>query len=455
MKIKFILLFSIFSFIVFGQENAKLCFENQSNIENLIIEGKFSEAEKIVNQVIKNCPSANEKFYLNVEKIYNHNLVFAKNTAEKNDIIKNLVKIYDLYDKNFPENKNGNDIKKTILLYDNNIGTKQEILTILDKNFSTKKTGFINPRIFYIYFELYVNESKQTNSKIKSEDLISKFITIDARNSNIQIAINSNISDLNEKKKSISFSAIDQTNLKNNIDDLLSFKTVQNTTKGLIEPYLTCQNLDIYCASLFEVNKSNDSWLKFTSSELFSKNCLNSEMFEKIATQSNLINATSKSNFHLGYLYSLKNQISESEKFFNNSADLETNLDEKSNIYYTIATTIYGINNRVKAKEYLDKSIAINPNFAKPYLFLAQLYESSIEECTKTPFEKKAIFWLLASTIEKAGNAEANLKDFTNKQVSVYLQKATNNSEILNSGLVGKKITFDCFINQTIDIPSK
>ncbi len=455
MKIKFILLFSIFSFVVYGQENVLICFENQSNVENLIADRKFNDAEKIGNLVLKNCASINEKFFLNVEKIYNHNLEFAKNTAEKNDVIKNLIKIYDLYDKNFPENKNGNDIKKTILLYDNNIGTKQEILTILNKNFSTKKSGFINPRIFYIYFELYVNESKQNNSKIKIEDLISKFITIDARNSKIQIAINSNISDLNEKKKSESFSAIDQTNLKNNIDDLLSFKTVQNATKGLLEPYLTCQNLDIYCASLFEVNKNDDSWLKFISQEFFAKNCLSSIMFEKIAIQSNLINSTPKSNFYLGYLYSQKNKISESEKYFNNAADLETNLNEKAIIYYTIGTTIYGINNRAKAKEYLDKSIAINPNFAKSYLFLAELYESSIEECTKTPFEKKAIFWLIASTIEKAGIAETYLKESTKKQANAYLQKAPTKAEILKSGLAGKTITFDCFINQTIDIPSK
>lgn len=432
-----------------------LCFENQSNIENLIADGKFNDAEKLGNIVLKNCTSVNEKFFLNVEKIYNHNLEFAKNTAEKNDVIKNLIKIYDLYDKKFPENKNGNDIKKTILLYDNNVGTNQEILTILDKNFLTKKTGYINPRIFYIYFELFVNQFKEANLKIKIEDLISKFILIDTRNSNIQIAINSNILDLNEKKKSESFSDIDKTNLKNNIDDLLSFKTVQNATKGLLEPYLTCQNLDTYCASLFEVNKNDDSWLKFISQEFFAKNCLSSTMFEKIAIQSNLINPTSKSNYYLGYLYSQKNKISESEKYFNNSADLETNLNEKAIIYYTIGTTIYGINNRAKAKEYLDKSIAINPNFAKSYIFLAQLYESSIEECTKTPFQKKAIFWLIASTIEKAGVAETYLKESTKKQVNIYLQKAPTKAEILKSGLAGKTITFDCFINQTIDIPSK
>lgn len=439
--------------IVQGQQNVTLCIENQSNINNLILENKFFEAEKIFNQVVKSCISANEKFYLNSEKIFNHNLEFAKNESEKIIAVKNLIKVYDLYDKKFPNNKNGNDIKKAIRLYDSNIGTKQEIFNILDRNFTTKKTGFVDPRLFYIYLELYIYESVEVGSKIKTEDLISKFIEIDSRNSNIQKEINNNIFELSEKKKTEIFSGIDETNLKNNSDDLLSYKTIQNATKKLLKPYLTCQNLNNYATSLFETNKNNDSWLKFVSDEMFTKYCLSNDMFAKVSIQSNILNPTSKSNLNLGYLYNFKNQISESEQFFNESANLETNLVEKATIYYTIASTIFGTNNKPKAKEYIDKSIALNPNSGKSYLFLAQLYESSIDYCAKTNFEKKAIYWLIASTIEKAGIEEPYLKDSTKKQADSYLLKVPNRDEILKSGMAGKTLTFDCFFNQTIEIP--
>lgn len=439
--------------IVQGQENVKLCIENQSNINNLILENKFLEAEKIFNQVVKSCPSANEKFYLNSEKIFNHNIEFAKNESEKIIAVKNLIRVYDLYDKKFPNNKNGNDIKKAIRLHDNNISTKQEIFDILDRNFTTKKTGFVDPRLFYIYLELYINKSVEVGCKIKTEDLISKFIEIDSRNSNIQKAINSNIFELTEKKKTEILSGIDETNLKNNSDDLLSYKTIQNATKKLLKPYLTCQNLNNYATSLYETNKNNDSWLKFVSDEMFAKYCLSNDMFAKVVVQSNILNPTSKSNLYLGYLYSFKNQISESEQFFNESANLETNLIEKASIYFTIASTIYGTSNNIKAKEYIDKSIALNPNSGKSYLFLAQLYESSIDYCAKTNFEKKAIYWLVASTVEKAGIAEPYLKNSTKKQADALLLKVPNKDEISKSGLAGKTLTFDCFLNQTIEIP--
>ncbi len=453
MKIIIILLFSFFSLIVQGQENVKLCIENQSNINNLILENKFFEAEKIFNQVVKSCPSANEKFYLNSEKIFNHNLEIAKNESEKTIAVKNLIRVYDLYDKKFPNNKNGNDIKKAIHLYDNNIGTKQEIFNILDRNFTTKKTGFVDPRLFYIYLELLIYKSVEVGSKIKTEDLISKFIEIDSRNSNIQKAINNNIFELTEKKKTEILSGIDETNLKNNSDDLLSYKTIQNATKKLLKPYLTCQNLNNYASSLYETNKNNDSWLKFVSDEMFSKYCLSNEMFAKVVVQSNLINPTSKSNLYLGYLFNSKNKFSESEQFFNESANLETNLIEKASIYFTIASTIYGTSNNIKAKEYIDKSIALNPNSGKSYLFLAQLYQSSIDDCAKTDFEKKAIYWLIASTTEKAGIAEPYLKNSTKKQADAFLLKVPNKAEISKSGLAGKTLTFDCFFNQTIEIP--
>ena len=453
MKKSCFLIFFLSCYFVFAQTNDKLCIKNQLNVQNLISEKNYIEATKIVDQTLKICPKPKEQFLLNAEKLYNINLLAERNQATKIEIVKSLINVFDVYDKKFPLNENGNGIKKATLLFDNNLGTKQEIYYLLDKNFNSKKPDFTNPKLFYIYFDYYLNEAKNSKT-INSDKIISKYIAVNSKNIEIQKEFKNQLELLSAKQKTETLSDLENNALKQNNDNLLAYQTIQNATKKLLQPYLTCSSVNNYATALYEENKNNDAWLKFVSEELFTKFCLSSEMFLKVAQQSNLINSTSKSSFYLGYLLNFKNKTTESEQYFNQSADLETNIVEKANVYYTLATTIFGISNKQKSVEYLQKSIALNPNSGKAYLFLAQLYESSIDECTKTDFEKKAINWLIAKTIEKAGIAEPYLKDSVTKQAEAYLAKVPNKTEILKSRLAGKTLTFDCFMNETIAIPN-
>ena len=194
MKNQIVYLFIILnSFFVNAQENVKVCDENQANFKKFIQENNFDDAQLLINNILKNCPSANENFYIDTEKLHKHNLEFATTDAEKLASIQDLIKNYDLFDKKFPDNKHGNTTKKAIYLYDNNIGSKNDVYTILDKLFTSKPQNFINPRAFYIYYELFEKKSLATNSIIKLDDLISKNIAISKQNNTLQNLLNTEI----------------------------------------------------------------------------------------------------------------------------------------------------------------------------------------------------------------------------------------------------------------------
>jgi hypothetical protein len=454
-QLVFLFLFS-FSLFVNSQENVKTCNENQTSFNELIKDNKFDQANILVDIILKNCPtSATENFYLNAEKLYLRNIEFSKSNQEKIDIINNLIKIYDLFDKKFPENTNENVTKKAIFLYDNNIGTKKEVLAILENLFITKPKNFINPRAFYIYFEQFEKQFKEANSKLKIDDLISKNIEINQKNNDLQSILKTEIEQLSDKQKSGTLFGIENSRLISKTADLQAYQTIENATKGILWNYLNCENLNNYCINNFEKNKNNNFWLKFLTATMFEKACYSSQNFYNLALKSNELNATSKSNFYLGYACVTKNEIQNAEKYFNESADMEINISEKSKIYYTIATTVYGINDKLNASKFLKKAIQTDSKFGKPYLYLSQLYLSSIDECAKTEFEKKALFWLIASTVEKAGIAEDYLKSNSQKQMTDFLKSAPTKSDIVKSGKAGKTITFDCFINETINVPKK
>src|SRR5690606_1809166 len=141
-------------------------------------------------------------------------------------------------------------------------------------------------------------------------------------------------------------------------------------------------------------------------------------------------------------------------KYFNQSAELNLNQDDKANIYYLLASTVYSSTNNAKAKEFAKKAIAANPRMGKAYMFLAQLYANSGNECAQTPFERKAIYWLAADMARKAGEADPNLKrSGSDKTDENYAKKGPTPEEIRNQKKLGKEIEFKCWINESVKVP--
>src|SRR5690606_5974777 len=129
--------------------------------------------------------------------------------------------------------------------------------------------------------------------------------------------------------------------------------------------------------------------------------------------------------------------------YYATAAELSTSFHVKSEMYYTIASTVYGISNKAKAKEFATKALAVNPKMGKAYMFLAQMYANSGAECGETPYERKAIYWLAADMARKAGEVDENLKRTgSDRVVEKYLKLAPSESEMKAEKKLGKTITF-------------
>lgn len=435
--------------IIFGcltlqsQDLNKICVEKMQKIDNLIKTESYFESEKVIDASLS-CKNLDEIFFLNVEKTFNY-INLSSKSDDKLKYINKLVEIYDLYDANFPKNNNRNAVKKSVLLYDNKIKTNLEILNVLDKTFKTKKTDFVNALEINLYFKLFVEIKKsfQTNNEIN--DLLDTFFEIN-------LLINKNQIELNEKLSLENLSANDKKNLQNNI---LAFNITKKNINAQIARFLTCDNLSSYYESNKEKNVSNEYWLKSLTEKMFEKNCSAKDNFNKLTIQSHKINATSKSSYYLAFSYLYKNDYEKAIQFFDESAEKETNLEEKAKIYYTIATTVFGINNKSKCKEYLEKAIETDSKFGQPYVFLSELYKSSIQECTKNDFEKKAFNWIIIDTYNKANIADPNLIRETEGLIAESLKNIPTKLEIKKAKMSDKQLTFDCWFRETILIPKK
>ncbi len=427
---KSIVIFTLFSTLFFAnaQSNEDSCLVDAEILNQFIQKKDFEIAAKAWSELNKRCSNLTETFYKNGEIIFEYQKEKSNTFDAKKSIVVDIITVLNDYDAKFPKNKNQNGIKKAIYLSDYKLGTNDEIFSNLDNDFKKNKADFNNPQALFLYFETLMKQFISGKKGITLDDLYTKNFEIYER--------------IEQELK-----------ISGKTETIESLKTVQKSLKTGLEPIITCENLRSYCEKTFDINQNNPLWLAYTAELLYSKSCYNSNIVSKIITKYYNTTPTSLAAYYYGYEMLLKNDVKKSDELFNEASDKQIDKTEKSKIYYTIATVVYGFNNRAKASDYLNKAIETDSTNVKSYLYLAQLYENATE-CLPTAFDKKAIYWLVAETVLKAGKANKIYEKSAKLQAEKHLKKAPTNQEIDTAGLKNvKNYSFKCWINQTVGIP--
>ena len=90
-------------------------------------------------------------------------------------------------------------------------------------------------------------------------------------------------------------------------------------------------------------------------------------------------------------------------------------------------------------------ALANNPSNGRYYIFLANLYANSVNECGTNVNERKAIYKLASNTALKAILVEPRLKPTADAMSAEYLKKA-----FLDGDSKVKSVKIGCWIQQTI-----
>jgi len=99
-------------------------------------------------------------------------------------------------------------------------------------------------------------------------------------------------------------------------------------------------------------------------------------------------------------------------------------------------------------------AISANKANGKAYLLIANLYATSANDCGSTPFEKRAIYWKAADMARQAGRVDPAVKGSANQSAASYAAKAPSKTDIFNSGMAGKTVTFSCWVGGSIKVPN-
>lgn len=417
MKKVLFLILSFISCLNFYAQDAN-CIDKQKQLASLVTDKDFAKANDIFLEIKSKCESKSEVFYLQGIEVLKYNLELAAEDKKEAAVL-DLVKFYDQYDKNFPDNKNGNLINKAMVLYEAKISQENDAYLSFDKAFAKDKFQFKNPNALYTYFSLFKEKYNDKKNTISFNQLLSKY-------GEVLTVIEKNRKEFPEKE--------------------VEFNNASLAINSLVKNDLTKENVVAYAESNYDSNKENVSWLESTAN-LLSQKAANAPIFGTVANQLHLLNPSDKTAYHLGNFNLKTRNQSKAVEYFNQSASLSTDKLEKARTYYTLANILSG-SDKSKAKEALKLAMENNPSNGEYYVFLSSLYSNAATECGATSIEKKAIYQLAKTTINKAAQVEPKFKATADKMSQKF--EAPTKQELSQIKKNGNKVAIGCWINETV-----
>ncbi len=396
------------------------CVEKQKEFSDVVAKQNYKQANELLSVLRKKCPAQSEDMYLAGILTLQYNVDMASE-SNKEAAVRDLLKFYDQYDINFPNNKNGNTVNKAMALYNSKTGDNKEIYALLNRAFTANKNQFTDSNALYTYFMMYVDAYKNKTQTITFDQLMDKYAEVVS-------VIESNKATFPKK--------------------MSEYQNLERANSSLVKELMTPENVIATAEKGFEANSKNAAWLLNTAN-LLSEKAPTAPIFGKVATQLHQIQPSSRSAYHLAN-YSLKNRnTKQAIEYFAQSASLATDASEKAKTYYTAALIVAG-SDKGQAKKFITSAIENDATSGSYYLFLATLYTNSVDECGATSLDKKAIYQLANQTAQKAAKAEPRLKPTAEQFANQYTKNSPTKQELDQLNKMGGKVTIGCWINETV-----
>lgn len=448
------ILFAHVVFLTASAQDITKCEADLKVLDEHVKAGNYADAEPLLATLREHCPKFSERIYTNGEVLLKYNIEIAQTDEVRQKGFDALAALYAEYNKNFPQNTGGNDIKYVMLLDQYKAIDRAELYKKLDAAFKKNPAAFTDYNAVEAYFLEYLKIYEAKDKGMTQEQFIEKYGEIITQ---ATIAHNAYIAQkdvLEQKQLSQSLTDDEKAQLALAKPAITGFEAVIDNINILASKHFTCDKLEAYYEGKYEANKENAAWLKSVIDLLIKNRCKNSPVLQKSAEALHALKPSAQSAFYLGSLAQQKNKKQEAVAYYEQSAKLEQTAQKKANRYYTIATLLMGTDNK-QAKEYALRAAQINPKEAEPYFLLAEMYINAGKECGMNDFEKKALNWLAIETLKKAEIAEPKRKASVAGMTKRYAKNTPTKDEVKAAKLKkGKKITFGCWINETVTIPA-
>lgn len=445
---------ALFGFLAVGMAQAQdpECATNLSIYAEHVKVKNYDAAYGPWKLVYDACPGLNKANFTYGERILEYKIENSQG-VEKDAFIKDLLDLYDKSMEYFPKNYSLADVAsdKTNLLYDEKKATDEEIYMILSDAFKKDRANFNNPKSLYLYFSSLVDLHKGGKRELQEVfdvyDLVIEKIEDENEKFLKQISI------LLPKDSLGTATAKEKQQLKSYNSYSENYGKISESIDSKLGSLADCDNLIPLYEKSFEEKKGDINWVKGAVGRMFAKDCTDDPLFRKLFEAQLALEPSASAYLYGGTLKVKDGDSRGAIEDFDKAAELETDARKKSDILYKAATVARKFS-KSQARAYAQKAINVNGSNGKAYLLIANLYAGSANECGTTTFEKRAVYWKAADLARQAARVDPAISGTASQAAASYSAKAPSKSDIFESGLAGKSITFNCWVGGSVVVPN-
>ena len=423
----------------------------------------FNEAAKVKNwdaarapftKLRKDCPNWSLALYQYGEKLLKADLKTASGEQEK-AVAQDLILLLQQREQYFPgkTDKGENAADQAQLMFDSKIGTKKAQFDAFQKAFQLDAASITSAKSIYTRFKLAVDLYKE-GEQIPLQEVFDLYDDTQSKLGKEASALDSKLQTLLDKEESgQALSSKDQRRVKGYETNLRAFGIFGGSTDGAMGALGNCENLVPLYQKDFETYKNDIDWVKKAAGRLAGKDCTDTDLFKQLVESLHKIEPSAKTAKYLGILAGNRGDTAAESRYYQESIDLETDPKERASAYYRLALQAKKAGSYGKARGLFQKALSEDGTLGQAYLNIAAMYAASANNCGDNAFDKRAVYWLAASTAERAGRVSPSLAGTANKTAASYRAIAPSTADIFQSGKSGQTIKIGCWIGSSVRVP--
>jgi tetratricopeptide (TPR) repeat protein len=240
-------------------------------------------------------------------------------------------------------------------------------------------------------------------------------------------------------------------NLKASQNDpgkVASWQNVKDNIEVVFEPYATCDDLiEIYSVK-FSESPEDVELLKKITDMLDKKDCTDSQLFFDASVKLNELEPSPNASLMIAKMLIRKEELSESIPYLEDALKVDDD-ETKAEIFLLLSNIYRQMNDYVKARQYAQRVLDIQPNNGQAYLSIGDMYASSASDCGDNELTKKVAYWAAVDKYVKAKQVDPEVAEIANSRIATYSEQFPTSETIFFYNLSeGDEYTVECWINE-------
>lgn len=383
----------------------------------------LEEAYPYWHEIVAKCPKQSKNLYNNGTNIMKVKIAKAKDAAERDALIEELMNMYDIRIANYGE------------------GPKYTAKKALDLEEILKEEGLER------YYTLY-DQAVRMEGELEAAYLV-KYMeaTINyVRAGKAEPTLVVDNYDIASEKL--------DDELQKNADDSVKAATIRGYIAGVeaaFSPYATCDQLVEIYSKKFEADPENVDLLKKITNIMSKKGCTGQQLF--FSTTENLyrLEPTPSTAMKMGAMCLQKKDYAEAIKYLTDAAK-EVSGKDKYMAYLYLGHAYSGAKSYSAARNAYNSAAEADRTKGEPYRMIASLYASSASSASEDNVNGHSAYWAAVDKLNKSKSVDPSEENVEacNRMISTYSARFPKQTDAFMAGLEnGNRFTVPGWIGES------